>query len=559
MALRNSRPLKFQARGLSDTLDGSNVFSGAMNQLVNLVSDPSTEGQWVCRPAARTLTSSLGDPWSPGFSPGFGPLPSATNGVVTALIAVGNILYGMMTTGYLGTPLDVPFSYNLTTNAFVAVSGITSVNCPVPLATTGDWVPPTMTLVGTQIVVCHQGFASPLFVGFIDISNPAAPAWAAGNLTGAITLSTPPTACGQFNQRAYYLINPLTGQPSVVFSDVLVPRNCTVGTQVLTLGDNLPLTAAIGLPLQSSTLGGIVQSLIVFKGANKMHQITGDATGNTLSVNELNVATGTRSPRSIATTPKGIAFLAPDGLRIIDFTAAVSDPIGIDGAGISVPFISALTPSRIAAAYGADVYRATVINGAASGTPTQEYWFDFASNRWSGPHTLLFSCIVPVGTSFVGQPIGHPGILVESDTVQTPTSGFVELGAQLDFHWQTSMLPDMDDMCEHSMVETTIFLSLNPGDSYSVTAEDQNASNFDTLVVTSTGTATLWGAFRWGQAVWGGLLPGIAPQQLPWHYPIVFRRLAVSVSGNSSLAFRIGNMHLRYEKLGYLQQTLAGA
>ncbi len=559
MALRNSRPLKFQARGLSDTLDGSNVFSGAMARLSNLIPDPTTEGQFVCRPAAISLTTTLGSPWSSGWSSGFGPLSSASDGAITALVAVGSIVYGLFTSNSLGSPRDVPFGYDLDTMAPITITGYTVNNTPVPLAVSGEWVPPTMTLVGTKVVVCHQGFVSPLFVGYIDISSPLAPTWAAGNLTGAITLTTPPTACGQFNQRAYYLINPPTGQPSIVFSDVLVPRNCTNANQVLTLGDNLKLTAAIGLPLSSATQGGVIQSLLVFKGDSKIHQITGDAAASTLTTNELNVATGTKSPLSIASTPKGIAFVAPDGLRIIDFQARVSDPIGINGGGVSVPFISALVPTRTVAAYGANVYRVTVQNGAAPGTPTEEYWFDFADQRWTGPHTLLFSHIVAVGVTFVGQPNDRSGFLVQSDTVQSPTSTFVELGSQLAFHWQPAMLPDTDRMCENSMVETTIFLALNPGDNYTVTAEDQNGSAFDTLIVTAAGTATLWGGFQWGQAVWGGVQLGIAPQQLPWHYPIVFRRLTISVSGSSSLAFRIGNMHLRYEELGYLQQTLAGA
>ena len=556
MAIRNSRPYKFSGRGLSDTLDGSNVFAGAMSKLTNLIPDPTTEGQWVCRPAYIELTNSLGNPWSSGWSTGFGPLSSVSNGAISAMIVIGTRVYGMMST-YLFPGFDVPFCYDLPTAAFIMISGVTGANTPTVLAPTGDWIPPTMTLVGTKIVVCHQGFVAPIFVGFIDITNPAAPAWSSGDLSGAISLASPPYACGQFNGRAYYLVNPVGGQPAIIFSDALAPDTVTNSTQVLTLDDNLTLTATIGLPLNAQQ-GGIIQSLLVFKGASNIYQITGDAATNDLAVNALNAATGTLAPNSIAPTPKGIAFAAPDGLRYIDFLARVSDPVGLNGSGVSVPIMAALTPSRIAAAYSGNVYRITVINGAGLGTPSEEYWLDFSQQRWSGPHTSTFAHIRPYRGTFVGQPIAGYGLLVQSNTMQSATSSFVENGSQLLFTWQCAMLPDTEQMAENAMVETTLNVALSPGDIYTISAVDQNNSPFDTLQITAQGQATLWGAFQWGQALWGGAQFGIAPQQLAWHYPIVFRRLAIAFSGESALAVKIGTMFLRYEELGYLQQTLTG-
>ena len=559
MALRNSRPYKFSGKGLSDALDGSNVFPGAMNKLINLIPDPTTEGQWVCRPAYTVLTRSLGRPWSYGWSSGFGPSTGAVSGSVSALLIIGTRAYGMVST-FIYSGFDQPFCYDIPTDTFISISGVTGVNIPATLATTGDWIPPTMTLVGTKIVVCHQGFVAPVYVGFIDITNPAAPAWSSGNLTGAITLSSPPYACGQFNGRAYYLVNPVGGQPAAIFSDSLLPQNCTNATQVLTFGDNLPLTAAIGLPL-NALQGGIIQSLLVFKGASNIYQITGDAAtlpNSDLAVNALNAATGTLAPNSLAPTPKGIAFIAPDGLRYVDFLAHVADPVGLDGSGVNVPFISALTPSRIAAAYSANVYRVTVINGAGQGTPTEEYWLDFAQQKWYGPHTSTFAHIAPYKGTFIGHPTGVFELLAQSDTVQSPTSSFVENGVPLKFTWQCTMLPDTEQMSENAMVETTLNVALEPAGVYTISAVDQNNAPFDTLSLTALGQATLWGAFTWGSALWGGAQFGLAPQQLAWHYPIVFRRLSIVFSGNSALAVKIGTMFLRYEQLGYLQQTLTG-
>src|SRR5262249_22825238 len=152
--------------------------------------------------------------------------------------------------------------------------------------------------------------------GFWDISNPAAPVWGAGNMLGgsAITFGTPPTSVENFNGRAYWLINPPTGTPSAVFSDILAPRNATSATQIITFDDQQKLTALAQLPLNNQ-LGGIIQGLLVFKGTAQTYQVTGDSAAGNLAKNSLNIATGTNSPLSIAVTPKGIAFAAPDGLR----------------------------------------------------------------------------------------------------------------------------------------------------------------------------------------------------------------------------------------------------
>src|SRR6185437_379255 len=152
---------------------------------------------------------------------------------------------------------------------------------------------------------------------------------------GAVTSWTiPPTAVYQFNSRAYYIYN-LPAQPSVYFSDALNPTTFTNANQILTFGDAVPLTALGGVGLNTQ-LGGIIQSLIVFKGVQNIYQITGDPTTSNLSVDALNVTTGTLAPNSICNAPKGLMFMSPDGYRMIDFQAHVSDPIGIDGSGVTV-------------------------------------------------------------------------------------------------------------------------------------------------------------------------------------------------------------------------------
>ena len=124
---------------------------------------------------------------------------------------------------------------------------------------------------------------------------------------------------------------------------------------------------------------------MVFKGVDNIYQVIGDAAFGTLTVNSLNVATGTFAPNSVQSTEKGLMFMAPDGVRLIDFNAHVSDPIGKDGDGITVPFLFAITPSRSAAVYNGGIYRVQVKNGSMAGAPQQDWWYDTVRTLWSEP------------------------------------------------------------------------------------------------------------------------------------------------------------------------------
>lgn len=540
--LRNSAPLNFSPHGLSDALDGTNVFAGAMAQLVNLVPDPSTANLWQCRPA-QFQKNNLSGAW-PG-----------TNTFVSTLFVFGNRVYGMVaTTNFPGQ--DAPFSYNLLTNTFDTITGATALNLPSSPATTGAWSPPTMALIGTKIIVTHPGFnGTNGFVGQLNITTPTAPVWSSGNVTGQVTFTTPPTWVEQFNGRAFYLINPPNGQPAAIYSDSLSPlttNNVSLPVPILFFGDNQILNVAAGLPLFNQ-LGGIIQSLIVFKGSANIYQLTGDATTNNLAINSLNVATGTLAPNSVTSTPKGLAFVAPDGLRLIDFYARVGDPLGVDGDGVNVPFIFAVTPSRINASCNFNVMRVSVQNGNAPGSPNQEYWYDISRQKWSGPHTQPPSMIALYQNTFIVQPIGLNG-LWQADVTQSATSSFVENGLQMNWSWQTCMLPDVGQMCEFSMVETTLKLAYSTTvGSISVFAQDQDGAVLDSVILAPSGLAkAIWGAFNWGAANWGASVSALYPNQLPWHKPIVFQRLSLLASGGSAQGLKIGDLYLRYEKLGYL-------
>lgn len=561
---RQSRPIDWRGRGLSDALDGSSAFKGAMASLQNLIPDPSTQTLWQCRPASVELFNFVGQggPFSSGFSSGFSA-NTIPFGFISCWKVVGNFLYGMINSGIV-PGFDLPFCFNLLTDQLITVGG-TQNNQTLPASppSTGAWIPPQMAVIGTKLMVCHSGFtgAAGNFVGWFDLTVPSAPVWNAGNLTGDVSFVVAPTGVTQFSGRAYYIVNAPTA-PAVVFSDPLDATNCTNANQVLTFGDNIALTAIAGLPLLNQ-LGGIVQSCMVFKGVVNIYQITGDAATSNLSINSLNIATGTLAPNTLAATPKGLAFIAPDGLRVIGFTGQVSDPIGLDGRGVTVPFIYSTVPSRMVAACNGSLLRISTQNGNISTNPQQEYWYDFGRQIWTGPHTFPASLIQPYNNTFIVAPIAVQASIWRSDPVQSSTSLFVENGTQMAYNWQPVLLPDTDQITNNCTTEATIDLALPPtSNPINITALDQNLSSINSVSIAPVQTvSTIWGAFTWGSgALWGsGAAANLAPYQIPWTIPIVFSRMAVSITGNSIGGLRIGAYHQRFQILRQLTNTQAAA
>lgn len=542
MSLRNATPVKFSPSGVSDTLDGSNVFPGAMAQLTNMIPDPSTKNLWECRPASIKDA----DFATAGFS---------SPGQISCQIVLGTKIYGMIAST-LNAGHDQPFAYDLVSGTFSTITGITSGNTPLTPSSTGAWAPPTMSLVGIYLVVTHPGYSGTggVMFGWFNISNLAAITWSGGNTTANL-LPSPPAAVAQFFGRGYFLVNPPGAQPAAYFTDTL-SLNITAGTQIITFGDNVPLTAIGQLPLNSQLTGATIQSLIVFKGAAQMWQITGDAalSNNPLNVNSMNIATGTLAPLTITPTPKGLAFVSPDGLRVVGFSGTVSDPIGDAGAGIVVPFIFAVEPSRMVAACNGRTLRVSVQNGDAVGTPNQEYWLDIPRGCWHGPHTFPASSISAYNNTFIMAPIGVTGKLFRSDSVQSLTSTFIENGVQLVQTSTTSLLPDTQQMSENDLIETTVNMALSAGVNVVVSAQDENGAILNSATVVGPAQTTVWGAFIWGQALWQGAANALYPRQIPWTAPVVFRRLAISVTSNCAPGFKIGDFFNRYQQLGYLQQ-----
>jgi hypothetical protein len=649
-----------------------------MSSLSNLIPDPSTADVWVCRPAAVSKHV-FGGFSSPGFQSG--------------MLVVGDIEYGMIASAR-NAGKDEPYAYNLSTGAFLTVSGIINGNTPTSPATSGDWVPPILAQVGNRIVVCHPGFpGGATKFGWFDVSgftslpvgnstigsavitgNPSisgiqpgmtitstsfaagttvvstatvsvtltgnthsstlldnlpnitnlaigqtvtgqgipsgttiaafpgggtsvtlsqaatstlagisvsfggatitastnaganttgvnfalaggtktAPQWGAGD-TNINNLVSVPLGVAQFNGRAYFALGPNGIQYSDSGFACQISNNPNV--QALLPNNGLSVTAIGPLQLTSLT-GGIVQSLIAFQGAAVMQQITGDPTTANLAMNSLPVATGTLAPLSIASCALGLAFIAPDGLRIIDFSARVSDPVGAAGAGVVVPFQFAVNPSRICAASNGKTIRISVINGRLSVSQTQEYWLDLVRKSWSGPHTFPASLIQSWGSTFVMTASGINAKTWQSDSEASLTSTYTENGTLLSWTSRTVLLPDNASGAMNAMVESTVAVALGAGFDATVLAADENGNVLDQVTIKGGGTPAIWDTGVWNTMIWDGQSLPLQQRAIPWHQPIVFKQASIQVSAFSDYSVRAGNLYMRHEILGY---QIAGA
>jgi hypothetical protein len=545
MSARRSEPFTFSPAGLSDALSGSHVFSGACYKLQNLIPDPTTKNLWICRPAAVQLTNFA------GFT---------TPGFVSCFKVVGSRVFGMLATGR-NAGHDEPFVYDLVTRTFITVTGVTSANTPISPASSGAWSPPQIAVMGKYVIVTHPGFpgGAGAFFGWFDNGNPAAPVWSAGNTTGT-ALPYVPQGVAVFNGRAWFAINPTIYSalvPSTYTTDAYsLNIGSTPVTQILTYDDNIPITALAGLGLFNQS-GGVVQSLLVFKGTTNIYQVTGDfATGYTISRNSLNTATSTESPLAIVNAPEGLMFIAPDGLRTLDYYAKIQHPVGIAGEGVNAPFIYNFTPSRVVAACNASLVRISVQNSSKSGAPWEEYWYDLTRKVWSGPHTFVPSAIDTYRQTFIVAPQGITGSLWQSDVVPNTTSVYTENGTQLTWDWYTTIFPDAGQMCVYNFQETTINMALDVNmNQYIVSLINPQNTVYDSLTNSVVGTPPIWDVSIWDAVVWDGISSGLTPRRVNWTKPNVTSRAQMRVQGSSAAGVKLGDIKFNVEIVPYVPQT----
>ena len=538
MALSNAHPVRFAPKGLSDAFDATEAFQGACRSLANLVFNPGNQELVACRPGVVSLTT-------------FGSFTTPT--FVSVFIAIDVMIYGMVSTGR-NAGHDEPFAYNTSTNTFVTISGVTSGNTPTSPATTGTWTPPSMAVVGKKILVTHPGFngAGANFIGVIDITTPATPAWSSSN-TATNALPSVPTWVANLNNRAYYACGNV-----LYYSDALVPLTITNAGQSLTLGDPSAITSIQGLPVQT-TSAGVVQALLVFK-TTQVWQVTGDSTTSNLALNFLSLNVGTAAPRSVVQSPYGVNFMAIDGPYIIDPLGLVrpltKQPQTTDQ-DIQQPFIYAITPSRVSAGYSGGIYRICLDTNFAGFNQTNDYWFDTERRRWNGPHSFPYDCAAQVSNFFIISHQSKGAALFKSEITASPTSVYTDAGASIPFTMQSSTFPKDSTMSEKLVVESTIELSTaGAAVNYQITALDDQMTSLNSTNVTVPSGTSIWGAFLWGVGKWSTSINLPKTYTINWTAPLVFQKMAIQVVGTAASNISIGAVYCRYQDLGYTNQQL---
>jgi len=551
-------PINFTPRGLADAIDATMAFPGACRILQNLMFDQANPEQVVARPGVGLPITLFQGFTTPTF--------------ISVMVAVGNYVYGMVTT-QRNAGHDEPFCYLIGTG-FITISGVTSGNVPASPSTSGDWVPPTMAIVGPNVIVTHPGFtgAGANFFGIINIANPAAPTWVSSN-TATHALPSVPTSVANFNNRAYFAC-----ANTLWYSDVLVPATMSNAGQSLTLGDTTAITASSGLPVSTSS-AGVVQALIIFKPF-QVWQITGDAaiTGS-LSQNFLSLNVGCIVPRSIVQTPIGTIFIATDGPYVVTPLGSVF-PLTKDGTklvqDVQTPFQNIVNPSRAAAGFSGSIYRVcidSVINGTMG---TYDYWFDVTVRRWCGPQTWPVDAMTVVGHYFIVSHRSTGAALYQSEFLADLNTQYTDNGSALTVIMQSALFPKTQNINMKQVVESTIELSSqNSALAYSVSALDDQNTILNNVNVSTAGNVVVWGqgnaGMTWGASLWGALWGFIngsifwggsglkwSPANLqpytytiPWTGPIVFKKMAILVTSIATGRVSIGAFFAKYKDCGY--------
>ena len=416
----------------------------------------------------------------------------------------------------------------------------------------------TLFFSGTQIEVAPP-LINTVMAAELTVAGgtPEAPLWGAGD-TQPNNLPEVPLGVVQMSGRAWFA----DGESGVPFSDSLLPCIRTEDTQALLPSNGAPVTAVAPIMLANALVGGIVQAVIAFQEGKGMLQITGDpATGN-LQMNLLPVLTGTLAPNSLAPSPLGLFFMSPEGLRLIDLQAQVSDPIGQDGDGVVKPFLDVSNPpydmpapvSRICAAVNGRTLR---IDTSRIDGSWASYWFDITRKMWTGPHTGAASLCRQWRSDFLITPQARLGIFQAAPDEQHPnTLAFVENGRYLEYEWETSLLPDSGEMAENTIIESAIMVALQPDEQTQIDFLDEIRGPLDGVTLRGLNVPpALWGTSYFGITLTGPDPGTIRQRQIPWNMPLVFKQGRVNIRGLSSGTVILGNFYMRYQVLGYLLQV----
>jgi hypothetical protein len=129
---------------------------------------------------------------------------------------------------------------------------------------------------------------------------------------------------------------------------------------------------------------------------------------------------------------------------------------------------------------------------------------------------------------------------------------FIENGSQLTFDYITPPMTDGGNLFANSCNRGTIDMATPAsGQTYNVTAQDENGASLATATITTPSAQTIWGSFTWGLANWGTALTGLIPLTIGWNQAVVMNKLSIIVNGQCALGMRIGSLKLLYKPLKY--------
>lgn len=380
-------------------------------------------------------------------------------------------------------------------------------------------------------VLSNAATASATITATFAGGTPTQPLWGAGD-TSYNPLPSVPVGVAQMAGRSYFAC----GINGIPFSDSLVPCQRTSATQAVRPNDGLAISAVAGLPLLSPITGGIVQAIIGFSMAARMYVIQGDQSESNLTLNTMNVATGCRAPLTIFPCTLGLAFMSPEGLRFVTQAATVTDPMNPqNGQGVSFPFATSTTPSRMCGAANSDVLRFTVTAGGVD----QEWFFYLSLKRWVGPHTCAYSIIQPWRATFVGQLKSVQQNAITPGNVYNGmillggnfTPSYTEAGFAMSYAYETVLLPDNPEQNSFGVTEAYIWLANNEN-AATITAIDETGTTLDSVSLTPTNTVPY-------------------ARMIPIDKQWVFRAVQVKITGALDSVLTLGRLGLKYLNLGY--------
>ena len=388
--------------------------------------------------------------------------------------------------------------------------------------------------------------------GVIIVTYTPAPIPAAWTVQNTLTnvLPSPPVWITQFNSRAWFLCNPGgTTPPAALCSDVLgvasgpLSRSAAVAGVIITFGDTVPLVGAGTLSLTNISTGGVTQAMYVFKAATQgmpnIYQITGDIGTTNLSSQALNAGVSTVAPNSIISTPLGLFFVAPDGLRYIDTQGHVQPPIGYAGTGKVTQFLNAAPQSRISGACNANTMRFALYNSISGNV--EDWCYDLVRQSWYGPHTFPAGLVTALGPGFIITPYVGTSVsgIYYSTLVPSAASTYIELALPMTCTATSSIIPDRKEMNELATVRSLLYAGVPAGGTtYNVSIQDINGNVLGTTAFATPTTVT-----------------NVSPSDITWAAPIVFDRAAVKISVTGTAGVRLGSFQLPVSQSGFTSRA----